>query len=208
MSNDNNNLFDSIENRIDAKAGNPVSGQVPSQNEEGAEFQKELAVREKLQAAWNDSKKFEEIKDQINSIHMQQKTPKQTMRYLSYAAAACLVILLAIPGYQFFVKQNSKTLEMNETEIKSAVTFFDTRYKQISPINGQLFGDESILFEWDTALDVKTNLVITDTETGKIVFTQSVKSGIKQFKFNQYLGKGKYTWRLEGFNGELTFVMK
>jgi hypothetical protein len=208
MSNDNNNLFDSIENRIDAKAGNTVSGQVPSQNEEGVEFQKELAVREKLQAAWNDSKKFEEIKDQINSIHMQQKTPKQTMRYLSYAAAACLVILLAIPGYQFFVKQNSKTLEMNETEIKSAVTFFDTRYKQISPINGQLFGDESILFEWDTALDVKTNLVITDTETGKIVFTQSVKSGTKQFKFNQYLGKGKYTWRLEGFSGELTFVMK
>jgi hypothetical protein len=208
MSNDNNNLFDSIENRIDAKAGNPVSGQVPSQNEEGAEFQKELAVREKLQAAWNDSKKFEEIKDQINSIHMQQKTPKQTMRYLSYAAAACLVILLAIPGYQFFVKQNSKTLEMNETEIKSAVTFFDTRYKQISPINGQLFGDESILFEWDTALDVKTNLVITDTETGKIVFTQSVNSEAKQFKFNQYLGKGKYSWRLEGFSGEMIFVMK
>jgi hypothetical protein len=208
MSNDNNNLFDSIENSIDSKAGNPVSGQVSSQNEEGAEFQKELAVRGKLQATWNDSKKFEDIKSQINTIHRQGKKSHQTVRYLSFAAAACLLILLAIPGYQFFVKQNSKTLEMNETEIKSAVTFFDTRYKQISPINGQLFGDESILFEWNTALDVKTNLVITDTETGKIVFTQSVKSGTKQFKFNQYLGKGKYTWRLEGFNGELTFVMK
>jgi hypothetical protein len=139
---------------------------------------------------------------------MQQKTPKQTFRYLSYAAAACVVILLAIPGYQYFAKQNSKTLEINETEIKSAVTFFDTRYKQISPINGQLFGDESILFEWDTALDVKTSIIITDTETGRIVFTQTINSEAKQFKLNQYLGKGKYSWRLEGFNGEMLFVMK
>ena len=208
MSNDNNNLFNSIENHIDAKAGNPVSEEFVDQSEKGAEFQKELEMREKLQTAWNGSKKFEDIKNQINAIHMQQKAPKQTMRYLSYAAAACLLILLAIPGYQYFANQNSKTLEMNDTEIKSAVTFFDTRYKQISPINGQLFGDESILFEWDTALDVKTSLVITDTETGKIVFNQALNSSIKQFKFNQYLGKGKYAWRLEGFTGEMLFVMK
>jgi hypothetical protein len=208
MSNDNNNLFNSIENHIDAKAGNPVSEEFVGQSEKGAEFQKELEVRGKLQTAWNQSSKLEVIKNQINTIHMQQKTPKQTLRYLSYAAAACLVILLAIPGYQYFAKQNSKTLEINETEIKSAVTFFDTRYKQISPINGQLFGDESILFEWDTALDVKTSIIITDTETGRIVFTQPIQSEAKQFKLNQYLGKGKYSWRLEGFNGEMLFVMK
>lgn len=208
MNNDSNNLFNSIENHIDAKAENPLSGQMPSQYEEDAEFQKELAIREKLQTAWNDSKKFENIKNKINIIHRKGKIPFQTKHYLSYAAAACLVILLAIPGYQYFVKQNRNTLEVHEAEIKSAVTFFDTKYKQIAPINGQLFGDESILFEWDTALDVKTNLIITDNETRKIVFTQSVNSGTKQFKFNQYLGKGKYTWRLEGFSGELTFVMK
>jgi hypothetical protein len=208
MSHDNNNLFDSIENKIDAEAGFRVHGQLSSQNEETAEFQKELSVREKLQTAWNDSKKFEVIKSQTKKIHSQGNTTHQTMRYLSYAAAVCLVTLLVIPGYQFFVKQNSKTLEMNESEIKSAVTFYDSRYKQISPINGQLFGDESILFEWDTALEVNTNLVITDMETGKIVITQPVYSGTKQFKINQYLGKGKYSWRLEGFSGELNFVIK
>lgn len=200
MSNDKNNSFDSIENHIDGSSEGNV--------DQDFQFQQELAFRNQIQSDWNRASKLQTIKEQIKTIHMQQKAPKQTMRYLSYAAAACLLILLAIPGYQYFAKQNSTTLEINETEIKSAVTFFDTRYKQISPINGQLFGDESILFEWDTALDVKTNLVITDSETGKIVFTQAINSSAKQFKLSQYLGKGKYSWRLEGFTGEMVFVMK
>ena len=200
MNNDKNNSFDSVEDHID--------GYVESNSPNDSQFQKELSIRNKLQSDWNKAKKFESIKNQVKSISMQQKTPKQTMRYLSYAAAACLVILLAIPGYQYFNKQNAQTLEINESEIKSSVTFFDSRYRQISPINGQLFGDESILFEWDSALDVKTNLIITNTETGKVAFTQPINSEAKQFKLSQYLGKGKYSWRLEGFSGEMIFVMK
>lgn len=206
MSNDNNSLFDRVEDHIDAQSTSTDSASAQSSND--AQFNEELALRNKLQSEWNRAKRFEAIKEQVKTIHMQKKTPNQTLRYFSYAAAACLLILLAIPGYQYFAQQNSKTLEVNEAEIKSAVTFFDTRYKQISPINGQLFGDESILFEWDTALDVKTNLIITDTETGKVVFTQPINSFAKQYKFNQYLGKGKYSWRLEGFTGDMIFVMK
>jgi hypothetical protein len=206
MSNDNNSLFDRVEDHIDAQSTSTDSASAQSSND--AQFNEELALRNKLQSEWNRAKRFEAIKEQVKTIHMQKKTPNQTLRYFFYAAAACLLILLAIPGYQYFAQQNSKTLEVNEAEIKSAVTFFDTRYKQISPINGQLFGDESILFEWDTALDVKTNLIITDTETGKVVFTQPINSFAKQYKFNQYLGKGKYSWRLEGFTGDMIFVMK
>jgi hypothetical protein len=206
MSNDNNNLFDRVEDHIDAQSKNTDSSSAQSSND--AQFNEKLVFRNKLQSEWNRAKRFEAIKGQVITIHMQKKTPNQTLRYFSYAAAACLLILLAIPGYQYFAQQNNKTLEINEAEIKSAVSFFDTRYKQISPINGQLFGDESILFEWDTALDVKTSIIITDTETGKVVFTQPINSEVKQFKFNQYLGKGKYSWRLEGFSGEMIFVMK
>ena len=206
MSNDNNSLFDRVEDHIDAQSTSTDSASAQSSND--AQFNEELALRNKLQSEWNRAKRFEAIKEQVKTIHMQKKTPNQTLRYFFYAAAACLLILLAIPGYQYFAQQNSKTLEVNEAEIKSAVTFFDTRYKQISPINGQLFGDESILFEWDTALDVKTNLIITDTETGKVVFTQPINSFAKQYKFNQYLGKGKYSWRLEGFTGDMIFLMK
>ena len=200
MSNDNNHLFESVENHIDGSSESNLT--------QDPQFQQELAFRTRIQSDWNRAKKFESIKKQVKTIHMQQKTPNQTKRYLSYAAAACLLVLLAIPGYQYFSNQNTKTLEINETEVKSSVTFFDTRYKQISPINGQLFGDESILFEWDTALDVKTNLVITDTETGKVVFIEPLNSEVKQFKLSHYLGKGKYSWRLEGFSGEMIFVMK
>jgi hypothetical protein len=200
MNNDNNHLFDNVENHIDGEsAGNTAKD---------PQFQEELAFRTQIQADWNRASKLQAIKQQVKTIHMQQKTPNQTKRYLSYAAAACVLILLAIPGYQYFANQNSKTLEINDAEVKSAVTFFDTRYKQISPINGQLFGDESILFEWDTALDVKTSLVITNSETGSIVFTQPINSYAKQYKLTEYLGKGKYSWRLEGFTGEMIFVMK
>lgn len=204
MSNDNNSLFDRVEDHIDGQivnnnAAEPINDQ---------EFKEELVFRTKIQSEWNRAKRFEAVRDQVKTIHMQKKAPNQTLRYFTYAAAACLLILLAVPGYRYFAQQNSKTFEVNESEIKSAVTFFDTRYKQISPVNGQLFGDESILFEWDTALDVKTNIIITDTETGKVVFIQPIYSEAKQFKFNQYLGKGKYSWRLEGFSGEMIFVMK
>jgi hypothetical protein len=208
MNNDNLNLFDSVEDHIDKQAKSSSDESSTSLQTADQQFKDELAFRNKLMAEWNRAKRVEQIKNQVKTIHMQQKTPKQTLRYFSYAAAACIVVLLAIPGYQYFAKQNSKTLEMNEAEIKSTVTFYDSRYKQISPINGQLFGDESVLFEWETTIDVKTSIIITDTKTGQVVFTRPVNSEVKQFKLNQYLGKGKYSWRLEGFSGEMVFVMK
>jgi hypothetical protein len=207
MSNDNNDLFDSVESHVDAQSGHSNSDSTPASRLNDPQFIGKLSSRNKLQTEWNRAKKFEIIKKQTKKIQKQKKTPNQKLRYFSYAAAACLLIFLAIPGYKYFGNQNSMVLEVNETEVKSSVTFFDSRYRQVSPINGQLFGDESILFEWESALDVKTNLIITNTETGKVAFTQPINSEAKQYKLSQYLGKGKYSWRLEGFVGEMIFVM-
>jgi len=88
------------------------------------------------------------------------------------------------------------------------LTIYNTKYKQISPTNEEFLGGESILFEWDTVLDVKTNFVITDVETRKIIFKTTINSAAKQYRINQFIAKGKYTWRLEGFEGEMIFVMK
>lgn len=133
---------------------------------------------------------------------------KQPDFYLSIIATFCLLIFLAISGYQYMMSKKKKEFGMEVSEVKSVVNFFDTRYKQILPVNGQLISDQVISFEWISALDVKTRLIIKNAENGCVVFTQPINSDTKQHRFNKYLGKGKYTWNLEGFNGEKIFVMK
>lgn len=88
------------------------------------------------------------------------------------------------------------------------MTFYDSRYKQISPVNGQFISESSILFEWETSLAVKTTLVISNTETGDPVLFQPLNSEVKNFRLTEKLEKGRYTWRLDGFKGEMIFIIK
>ncbi|MFN5914729.1 MAG: hypothetical protein ACK43J_10100 [Chitinophagaceae bacterium] len=208
MENSNKDWFDSVEDQFDGSAQGQNPGNPSSLQSQDPNLKAELEYRTKIQAAWNQSAKYETIRNQVKTIHMSQKTSTNRRRLFSYAAAACIIALLSVPGYQYFFKQQGKDIQIEESEIKSSVTFFDSQYKQISPINGQLIGDEGIIFEWESAIEVKTNIVISNSETGLIVFTQPVNSADRQFRLNQYLGKGKYQWKLEGFKGEMLFVLK
>ncbi|MBM3444510.1 MAG: hypothetical protein FJX83_05910 [Bacteroidetes bacterium] len=208
MENSKKDWFDSVEDQFDGSNETNGSRVQSSQSIQDPEFERELEYRKKIQTAWNQSAKYETILNYVKTIHMSQKTSNNRRRLFSYAAAACIVALLSIPGYQYFVKQQGKDIQIEEAEIKSNVTFFDSMFKQVAPINGQLIGDESIIFVWESTIEVKTNIIISNASTGVIVFTRPVNSADKQFRLNQYLGRGKYKWKLEGFKGEMLFVLK
>jgi hypothetical protein len=57
-------------------------------------------------------------------------------------------------------------------------------------------------------LAVKTSLVISNVDTGENLIFHPLNSGEKNYRFKKSLRKGKYSWRLEGFRGEMTFIIK
>lgn len=198
-----NEFFDKIEDFIDNKEKSTFLNDL--ERDQG--LKDELKFRLNIQENWNKASRFEKIKKQTQQITMKKNQTYQFARYFSYAAAACLLFFISAPAYKYFTNQNRNTLEIEQSEIKSTVSFFDTRYRQISPVNGQIIGEKSILFQWETSLDVKTSFVIKNLETGEIVFSQFLDSDIKNLRIVEKLAKGKYVWRLEGFKGEMVFFV-
>jgi hypothetical protein len=207
MNNTNNDLFDKIEGAIDDQNNENALQESEDSKPLEISFQDELTFRIQLQEKWNKAARFEKVRNETRTLGVKSKESYQS-NFLLYVAAACLLFMLSISGYNYFSSETGRTLEIDQSEIKSAVTFFDSQYRQISPVNGQILGDGSILFEWETSLAVKTSLVISNVDTGENLIFHPLNSGEKNYRFKKSLRKGKYSWRLEGFRGEMTFIIK
>jgi len=209
MQNHKEDLFDKIEAVIDIQNDSNSTQQAKSSFSKGeTQFEEEMAFRLQLQRNWNKAARYGKLKNNIKQISMNNKPSNRKLRFLSVAVAASLLFMLSIPAYNYFTNKGGKELQIDQSAIKSSLTFYDSRYKQISPVNGQFIGESSILFEWETSLAVKTTLVISNTETGDPVLFQSLNSEVKNFRLTEKLDKGRYTWRLDGFKGEMIFIIK
>jgi hypothetical protein len=207
MNNPNNELFNKIEESIDTqnKDNTLKESSVSMPLEIG--FQDQLAFRIQLQEKWNKAARFEKVRKDINELRLKNRSSNSRKLFVFYAAAACLLFMLSISFYNYFTSGTGRLLEIDKSEIKSAVTFYDPQYRQISPVNGQFLEEGSILFEWETSLAVKTSLVVSNAETGEKLIFHTLNSDEKNYRLNKSLGKGKYSWRLEGYTGEITFVI-
>jgi hypothetical protein len=207
MNNTNNDLFDKIEEAIDAQNNeNDSQGSKDSMPVE-IDFQDEMTFRIQLQEKWNKAARFEKVRNEIRALRMKSPSSNPKKRFVFYAVAASLLFVLSISVYNYFNSGIGRKLEIDQSEIKSAVTFYDPQYRQISPVNGQFLEEGSILFEWETSLAVKTSLVVSNAETGEKLIFHTLNSDEKNYRLNKSLGKGKYFWRLEGYTGEITFVI-
>jgi hypothetical protein len=208
MNNTNKDLFDKIEGAIDDQ--NKENALQESKDSIPLEigFQDELAFRIQVQEKWNKAARFEKVRKDIKELRLKNQSSNSRKLFVFYAAAACLLFMLSISFYNYFISGTGRLLEIDQSEIKSAVTFYDSQYRQISPVNGQFLEDGSILFEWETSLAVKTSLVISNVETGENLIFQPLNSEEKNYRLKKALRKGKYSWRLEGYRGEMIFIIK
>ena len=208
MNTNNPDNSDLIEDYLDGRLTSEDKVKLERQLKMDESLKTELNFQKNLKDVWIQSSQFETTKNQLKQILMEKKTPHSTKQILYYAAAACIILLLAIPGYQFLMKSESHQIQTDDLEIKSSLKFYDSRYRQISPVNGQLISDELLIFEWESSLEIKTSLIITNTETGSVVHNAMINSADKKYRLQEYLGKGKYSWRIDGFKGERIFVLK
>ena len=181
---------------------------VEARLKEDENFNKLYQFRLKIAGQWRRAKHLETIQTQIKKINMKRTSVSQRRKFLTYAAAACLVIAMAIPGYKYFDAQTESEIQINESEIKSSLMFHDSKFKLISPINGQLLDDSKLIFEWQTSIEVITTLVIMRADTKEVVNKLTINSADKKYKFNEKLEKGKYAWRIDGFEGEKVFWVR
>lgn len=208
MNNTNNDLFDKIEGAIDYQ--NRENALQESKDSKSLEigFQDELTFRIQLQEKWNKAARFEKVKKEISALRMTSQSLNPRKRFVFFAIVASLLFVLSISVYNYLNSGIGRKLEIDQSEIKSEVSFYDSHYRQISPVNGQLLGDSSILFEWETSLAVKTALVISNVQNGEELIFHPLNSGEKNYRLSKSLGKGNYSWRLLGYRGEVVFIIK
>ena len=124
-----------------------------------------------------------------------------------YWVAAVAILLLAIPLALKF-NNNSNKLKMNEIESKATIQYLDERFRQTYPVHGQIVKSGNIQFSWESALDVKTAIVLTEIETKETYIISPIQSDQKKYILKDTMPPGKYEWKMEGFKGTKMFIVK
>ena len=169
-------------------------------------FKNLFQFRNKIQEAWNEASEFESTKTFIKNLHM-KKTANHTSRKLYWAIAVAAMLILIVPlAIQF--NKNSSQLQIDEVESKATVEFLDQKFKQVYPVQGQIVKSGNILFTWESALDVKTAIVLTEMESKEVYIISPITSDQKNYLLKDTMPPGKYEWKMEGFKGTKMFVVK
>jgi len=181
------------------------------------DFKKLYQFRIDMVQKWNEAKQYEAIKNEVVSIAKEQQQKKRQNIFI-YSAAAVMVLLLAIPGVLKLMNKTDEVqlaqgekvaIQINTSKEKGSISYYDKNYQQLRPKNNQLLSSDSlIIFEWNSSLAIETSLVILDKNTKQEVKRISVNSGDKKLQMEQQLLKGEYTWKLEGFEGNVNFIVK
>jgi hypothetical protein len=208
MSNQEDFDFDLIEGYIEGTLDKEQVHLFEEKQKNDPVFKQQYEFRNRIAAEWRRSHNYEIISKQLNKIKMEQKKPNKSGKYFMYLAAASVVAFVLVTGINFFNKSEVQELQFDQSEIKSSISYHDSKYKQISPIHGQIANTAFLTFEWESAVEIKTNLVILKSENQSLVYRVAVNSADKKLKFTEPLEKGTYIWKLEGFEGEKVFVVK
>jgi len=180
-------------------------------------FNELYQFRVKIDAKWRGAMEFELTGKRIGQIIRKHKKSKQRKVFL-YSAAAVLIAIITIPG-AILLNQRHKSIQFAESETyqlqidipesKATLNYYDEEYKQLKPEHEELFffGD-TILFRWETALDVETAIIIKERGTDMPEWRIPVKSHFRKYETDMQLPPGSYIWKLEGFEGEMVFSIR
>jgi|694.fasta_scaffold117556_2 hypothetical protein len=208
MSNQDEFDFDLIEGYIDGTLNEEQRELFERKRKSNAAFNEQYEFRINIATEWRRSQKYQMINQQLNKIKMEQKKISKPGKTFMYLAAASVIAIVMVTGIKFFNNTEVKNLQFDQSEVKSSVLYHDSRYKQISPVHGQVSNATVLTFEWESAVEIKTNLVILKSDNQSLVYRIAVNSADKKLKFTEHLDKGTYIWKLEGFEGEKIFVVK
>lgn len=170
------------------------------------QFASLLKWRKQMQNDWNQANEFESTKQLLKKLHMNNNQGNSFKKY--YMAAAAVVLLALIIPLAMRYSKNEPTLQMNELDSKATIEFLDLRFKQTSPIHGQILKSRNILFTWESGLEVKTAIILTELDSKEVYVISPVQSDEKMYLLKDSMPPGKYEWKMEGFKGSKMFIVK
>jgi len=172
-----------------------------------------LKIREDLQKAKQYEKTGKLVAGTIKNI--QRKKHRNTI----YAIAAGLTLLIAIPGIFILTnKQNQNNLaeadststEIFTPQIKQPESFANQgQYVPDTLILSETQTNDSVIFEWQPALDKPSKFVIIEQANGNEVFNSNINEYTQRIALsNDKLPSGKIIWYIEGFAARDSFEVQ
>ena len=192
MSNHQDLHFDLIEGHLDGTLDKEQEELFQQKLKSDPQFHQQYEFRTKIASEWRRSQQYEMINQQLNKIKMKQQQSNKTRKTFFYLAAASVIAIVMVTGIRFFNNNEFKTLQFEQSDIKSSIIYHDSKFKQISPIHGQVSNVSFLTFEWESAVEIKTHLVILNAENQSIVYRIAVNSADKKLKFSEPLEKGTF----------------
>ena len=160
-------------------------------------FNSLFQFRLKIQESWNEANEFESTKSYLKNIQMKNtKTNSSKKFYWAIAVAAMLVLIVPL-AIKF--NKNANKLQIDDVEQKATIEFLDQLYKQVYPLQGQVVKSGNILFTWESALDVKTAIILTEMDSKEVYIISPITSDQKKYLLKDTMPPGKYEWKMEGF---------
>lgn len=195
-----------IENYLDDKLTQEEVVHFNERLKNDSSFEKLFEFRKKIQNTWTQANEFESTKSFLKKLDM-KNTSSGSSKKLYWAIAVAAMFILIVPITIKLNKPNNQ-LQMNELESKATVEFLDDRFKQLYPVQGQVVKSGNILFTWESALDVKTAIVLTELESKEVYIISPITSDLKNYLLKDTMPPGKYEWKMEGFKGTKLFIIK
>lgn len=195
-----------IENYLDDKLTQEEVVHFNERLKNDSSFEKLFEFRKKIQNTWTQANEFESTKSFLKKLDM-KNTSSGSSKKLYWAIAVAAMFILIVPITIKLNKPNNQ-LQMNELESKATVEFLDDRFKQLYPVQGQIVKSGNIMFTWESALDVKTAIVLTELESKEVYIISPITSDLKNYLLKDTMPPGKYEWKMEGFKGKKLFIIK
>lgn len=208
--------IDFIERYIDEELSQKEKTEFEMRLQNDPDFSRLCRFRMKVAEEWRQASQYEKTRNRIGQIiKVERKRRRENIRYW---IAAVLILCIVIPSVIVIDRQNRKNqvtdskeypLQMNEPEYDASIRYFDENYRQILPWDKQsLKSGESIVFQWNSGLDVRTAIIIKNAKTDSLVWRVPILSKLKEYELKKELPKGKYTWQMEGFEGINIFLIE
>ena len=174
-------------------------------------YQFRLKIRDDLQKA----KQYEQVRANVSSTIKQTKS-KARKKYIIYAVAASLTLLIAIPGVltitnkqeqNTLAKADSTNTEIYEPQIKQPESFADQGKFETNTLTLTLSEkNDSLIFQWKPSPEKQSNFIITRQEDGREIFKKETVINTHKISIsNNKLPSGKFIWYIEGFAARDSF---
>lgn len=220
----NNNYDELIERYLDGTLSDQEREAFMEKMNADPELGRAVNEQTRLRENWAKAHSLKKTREEVSVAIKREKSLKRRQIF-TWAAAASVMLLFAIPALFYFNNDSDQATKMakgTHTEDSSKEIIGTPQFKQaeekatygiadtlnlIAPIHNQKFSrKDSIVFRWKPALSDSTYIVIENGKSGLTVFREKLLTGKSDFTLEGgFLPEGAYRWYIHGTDKKEAF---